>query len=194
MAVSDDAARAVVLSRYQRSDTEESKNPPSDMKGFEKHHFRQQHDGYTTNVMEVDLGAGSFDSSETWYRTSYPSVTRFVGEKALFLGDAQDSALIAPGGEAEMLDLGEDYFSMATLTRDGTEVVQTNGAEVRFRPLDPSAAGNAPVLDAGRAGGPAERATAMAEAEDGTLYIATSAYRILKVAPDRSSITAHPVY
>ena len=193
--LSDDGASALILTNSENSDTEEKAQPGSDLKGFAKYDFRQRHDGYISKVIAVDLAAGTFAATDTWYRVSNPTQLRMLGGNAVLVKSVSDTAVIQPDGSTTMIDLGEKYASFVQISADGQNVYLASNNELRIHALNGTAVATGGLtIQADRQPGPAERVTSMAEAGDGTLYLATSAYRILKVSPGATSVTAVPVF
>jgi len=68
VALSADASRALILTDDEQTEDEPKKDPPSELKDYAKYVFRQQNDGYMSQVMEVDLASGQFKSAATFYK------------------------------------------------------------------------------------------------------------------------------
>jgi len=195
IAVSDDGSRALILTNSESSDTEEKVQPGSDLKGYDKYAFRQNNDGYISKMVAVDLNAGSYDVADTAYRVSSPSQVRMLGDQAVFVNSVSDTGLVAADGTSKLVNLGDKYVSFARINDAGTQVVLTSNSKIAVHPLQNGAVGD-PLLEveAEDIPGPAERVTAMAEAADGTLYFATSAYRIWKLPNGSDQIEVMNVY
>ncbi|MCG6904583.1 MAG: hypothetical protein LJE68_18080 [Rhodobacter sp.] len=193
--ISDDGATALLLTNSESSDAEEKAQPGSDLKGHAKFEFRQQHDGYISKIVAVDLKAGTFAVASSWYRISNPSQVRMLGDAAVFVNSVSDSGTVGADGSSRLLDLGERFSSHIRISDDGESIVMSSGRDVAVHPLADGVAG-APVreLEADDLPGPSERVTAMDEAADGTLYLGTSGYRLWKVAPGASEVQAAPVF
>lgn len=195
VSLSADGSYALVLTDSDKSETEEKKDVPSDLKNHDKYLFRQQNDGYVSNVLKVDMRTGEFTTVETFYKVSYPKQIRSTENGMVIVKDRGDSAFVTADGVATMIDMGEDYISYARLSDDGTTMMLASGTEVAFSPMqDGGVSSTKRELDAGRMPGPSERVTAVDEAGDGTLYFGTSAYRIWKIAPGSDKIEAAPVF
>ena len=195
VALAADGNSALLLTNYETSDAEEKAQPGSDLKGYAKNLFRQQHDGYISKVVRADLNAGSFDVADTWYRIGTPSEVRMMGDRMALVGSVSDTGLVQADGSAELMDLGEKYVSYARISNDGSKMLLTNNLEIRIHAIDGT--GIAEVgrtVEATRQPGPAERVTAVAEAADGTLYLGTSAYRVIRIGADGSNLTVAAIY
>jgi len=187
---------ALLLTNSETSDAEEKAQPGSDLKGYDKNVFRQQHDGYISKLVSVDLNAGTFDVAETWYRVSSPSQVRILNGKMALVNNGSDSGLVAEDGSAQLMNLGDKYVSHSRISDDGKTILLTNNVEIRIHSLIDGASISevGQTVEADRLPGPGERVTAVAEAADGTLYMGTSAYRVIRVDADGGNLTVAPVF
>lgn len=183
------AAAALVFTGAEKTEGEEAGAEPADLTKLQQADFKQRHDGYASQVIEVDFEQGGFAAVATPYRISYPKQVAMQSGRMMILRGVTDSLLVGADGAAELIDLGEDYFNHAGIDRAGETFILTNGVDLRFRPVAGGAAEG--LLSAERLrGGPTEWVTAMAEGADGTLYFGTNAYRLLKVPPARDRVEA----
>lgn len=195
VALSPDGQSAILLTQSSKSDDEPSESPGSDLKGYDRYLFRQQHDGYVSQVVDVSIGSGEWTASETWYRVSFPGQVRYLDGRMAVVNGTGDTALVSADGTVDLINLGSGYVAAARISDDGASIVLTGGPEIGLHPLANHASGEAEQkLDAGRLDGPAERVTAMDEAADGSLYMVTSGYRLWKLAPGAVEVQAKPVY
>ncbi|MGP6087210.1 hypothetical protein [Antarctobacter jejuensis] len=193
IALAPGAGKALILTGYTKSDLEEKQEQPADLTKLQEADFKQKTDGYISNVVTVDFGAGTFETAETPYRVSYPKAVRMSGDQMMILRTNRDSMTLGADGSGALIDLGEDYFNFSGIDAKGETYILTNGVEIRFVPVAGGAAQG--LLSAERLrGGPAEWVTAMGEAPDGTLYFGTNAYRLLRVNAARGKIDVLPVY
>ncbi len=193
IALTPGAGKALILTGYTKSDKEEKTEEPADLTKLQQADHKQMTDGYVSNVVTVDFGAGTFETAETPYRVSYPKSVRMQDDKIMILRTNRDSMMLGGDGSGGLIDLGEDYFNFSGIDAKGETYILTNGVEIRFVPVDGGAAQG--LLSAERLrGGPAEWVTAMAEAPDGTLYFGTNAYRLLRVSPSRGKVDVMAVY
>jgi hypothetical protein len=195
VALSADGSSAILLTSSQSSDAEEKAQPGSDLKGYDKYLFRQEHDGYISQVVTADLNAGSFEVADTYFRVSQPKYVRMIGDAMTIVNGVNDSAMIKAGGTAQMLDMGEAYVGHSRISNDGTEIIMSINRDVRFHPFSNGAAKEMTrEVKADNIGGPSERVTAIAEGTDGTVYLGTSAYRIWKIARGSDTMEIATVY
>ncbi len=195
VALSGDGTSAILLTSSKSSDAEEKAQPGSDLKGYDKYLFRQEHDGYISQVVSADLRAGSFAVADTYFRVTQPNYVQMMGDAMTLVNGVNDSAMIQPGGTAKLLDMGENYVGHSRISNDGTKIIMTTNRDVRFHPFDNGVAGEMTrEVQAESIGGPSERVTAITEGTDGTVYLGTSAYRIWKIAPGSDTIEAATVY
>lgn len=195
VSLSLDGSYALVLTDSDKSETEPKADAPSDLKDHDKYLFRQQNDGYVSNVLKIDMRSGEFTTTETFYRVSYPKQIRSTDNGMVIVKDRGDSAFITAEGSATMIDMGEDFLSFARLSDDGTTMMLSSGTEVAFSPMENGGvSATKRELKTERIKGPSERVTAVDEAADGTLYLGTSAYRIWKILPNGETIEAAPVF
>jgi hypothetical protein len=195
VALSDDGKTALILTDGDQTDAEPKANPPSDVKDHDKYLFRQQNDGYMSQVLTVNLQSGEFSAAPTYYRVSFPEQVRMQGDAMAIINDRGDSALVQADGNATLLNLGKDFVSMAWLADDGASMMLNSGDDVAIVPLTEGAVG-APTreFEVGRVQGPTERVSAVDQAGDGTLYMGTTAYRLWKLTPDGAEIEVAPVF
>ncbi len=195
IALAEDGGSAIILTSSESSDSEAKESTPSDMKGYERYLHRQMHDGYVSTVVALNLEDGSFESAETFYRASGgPDAVTMLDGRMLVLNNTSDSALVSADGAAELVNLGSDYVAFSALAADRASVVLSGGSKVGMFPLTGAEAGPAArSLDAGRMPGPSERASALDEAADGTIWIGTSAYRLWKIAPGAPEVEIAPI-
>ena len=195
VALSADGNSAILLTSSKSSDAEEKVQPGSDLKGYPKYVFRQEHDGYISQVVSADLKAGSFEVADTYFRVSQPKYVQMMGDAMTLVNGVTDSAMIAPDGSAKMMDMGENYVGHSRISNDGTEIIMSTNRDVRFHPFSNGVAGEMTrEVKGDDIGGPSERVTAITEGTDGTIYLGTSAYRIWKIAPGSDTIEAATVY
>jgi len=195
VALSEDGNTAILLTSSASSDAEEKAQPGSDLKGYAKYVFRQEHDGYISQVVSADLKAGSFEVKDTYFRVTQPKYVDMIGNAMTIVNGVNDSAMITPDGRAQMLDMGENYVGHSRISNDGTEIILSTNRDVRFHPINNGVVGEMTREAKGdNIGGPSERVTAITEGTDGTVYLGTSAYRIWKIAPGSTTIEAVPVY
>lgn len=191
----DDGKSAIILTNYASSESEPKESTPSDLKGYPRYLHQQQHNGYVSNVVALNLETGAHSMAETFYHSGAPDLVAMQSGRMLLLNNNNDSALISADGATDLMDLGDDYISFSGLLGDGATMIKARNDEVGFYPLDGAKAGLATrMLEAGRLPGPGERVTAMDEAGDGTLYLLTDAYRLWKIAPGASEMEITPVF
>ncbi len=195
VALSEDGERVLILTGSERSDDEPNESPSSDLKGYDRYLFRQKNDGYVSTVVSVNVGDGSWATAPTYYRVSFPSQVRMIGDKMMILKGTSDSAFVSADGTTELMDLGSGYMAEGRVNDDGATLTLTGGTEIKLHPLAGTAAGEMTFeVDAGRIDGPGERVTAMDEAADGAVYMVTSAYRIWKLVPGADAVKGGPVF
>lgn len=194
--LSADGSKAIVLSQGDNDgDLEPKESTPSDLDDYAEDLFKQQHDGYVSKVIAVDFSDDSHTVNQTFFRSSFPFAVGMVGDKLAVTNGTQDSALIAADGSTELMNFGDLYLSNAMLSADASTVMMNNGSTFMVHGLDGSVIGaEQRKIEGPRIDGPGEWITAMDEAADGTIYVATSAYRLWKIAPDASEPEVIPVY
>lgn len=196
VALADDGASALLLTQSDRSDDEPKENPASELKGYDRYLFRQQNDGYTSQVVSVSVESGEWTLSDTFYRVSFPGQVRMLDGRMAIINGPGDSALVSADGSTDLLNLGSGYIAFGRISDAGSDVVLTGGTDIAVHSLDGAVAAETASheLETARLDGPAERVTAIDEAADGTLYMVTSGYRIWKVAPGALEADTKPVY
>ena len=195
VAISADGSFAMVLTDDDKSEDEPKESPPSELKGYDKYVFRQQNDGYTSQILNVDLSKGTHTIADTFYRIGYPFQVRMLGDKMAFINSATDSGLVGTDGAAQLINLGDSYVAAGRISDDGTSIVLTSGNDITYHALNAGVAAEASrEMEAADIDGPSERVTAMDEAADGTMYMVTSGYRIWKIAPDAAEPVVRPVF
>lgn len=195
VALSPDGARALILTDDDQSEDEPKLGIPSDLKDYDKYVFRQKNDGYLSQVLDVDLKAGTYTATRTYYRVSYPEQVRMLGDDMLIIKDRDDSAVVPADGSASMLNLGEGFISKARISDDGQSMMLNSSNKVAIVPLANGAVGEpSSEYEVDRIEGPTEHVTAADESSDGTLYMGTNAYRLWKLTPGGEEIEVSPIF
>jgi hypothetical protein len=193
IATSADATQIFAVSRERKTDTEEKKSPPKDLKGLEKTMFRREHDGKTMDFLVFD-GQGAevkrYPSSFSTYNfanLTYADNTLYIIE----FGNKNYRFNLADGtGKLFKLESGFNYgvgnqpgtakVAVGGL-RDGAIVDLKTNSAVDFK------------ISSLKYGWP-EYFKSLAFGADGVVFAGTTAYRMIKIDKDGSIIKAVPIY
>ena len=188
--ISLDGLKTVVLSRSEKRESEEKKNPDSSLKGIDRSLFRQQHDQRGARIAEIDLMMGAVNVTESWYRSDNVRGMKVSLADSYVLAFSEEMARIRPGGEVEIIDSGARNHYAATMTPAMDAIISGSMRSITMKRLDSDAAQSL-KLDA-LPGWP-EYISRFTFLPDGRLLAGTTAYRVIVVSPD-GKMSIHPVF
>jgi DNA-binding beta-propeller fold protein YncE len=192
IAISDDGKRITVLNSGDKRESEERKNPPSEMRGVERELFSQLNDERGSIIVQIDVASGEMTSVETWYTGKNTKGMAFSGEDTIVLAYGSNMARISPAGEVELIDTGASFHYGAMLSDDGTQIISGSLAQFNIKTLGQT--GSREINLPERLPGWPEYLMSFAQMPDGRLLAGTSAFRIIEISADRNSVKGVPVH
>ncbi len=189
--LSDDGKMLYAITRQEKTEDETKEQPSNDLKGLDKEVFRKKHDAYAAKLLTIDLEAGTFDSTTSWYSASNFDDIRAVGDQVFYLKPGSDPMVTDAAGEVTMLDLQRTNADYAEISPDGAEIVAGDGGKVSFIPVG----GGAPLtLGVEDLPGWFEKTQGFEYLPDGKVIAVTDGWRIVVIDRAAGSATAYPVY
>jgi hypothetical protein len=176
----------------EKDESEPKESPPSDLKGFDKEIFKQQHDERSSEVILLDAAGTETARVKTWFGALAEFAGAWDDQKIRFFGlhnknletDSAGATLAmfqSPISYNEGIGISLDQQSIAFgSAREGAILSLPDGASV--------------VFEFDRLPGFDEYVVGFAFAPDGSVYAGTTAYRVLHIAADGTLLAAQPVY
>jgi hypothetical protein len=193
LACSPDASEIVLASTQYDTKAEEKKDAPKDMAPEAKAEFRKRNDAKAMWIGWFDGELAKGPEYESWFSNSAPPLFFVRDGKASWFANGSDNAEFAPDGTiamkalansgsfyGEMLSTDHATFLSGTLGK-GYIVDTATLTETKFDFTD-------------RLKGWPEYLYGFAIAPDGTIFGGTSAYRMLRIAPDGKVLEMKPIH
>ncbi|EIC21634.1 YncE family protein [Thiorhodovibrio frisius] len=185
--------RLGVLTQTVTDESETKEQAPSELRGLEKAEFKLKHDGKTSQFMVFAVPGGE----KLWEQKVYysPSMTGaevlFEGEAGIVLNYTDVNAKITPEGEITLFELGNGSNYGIGVSPDQSIVLSGSLSRGTYTKLGTL---NHTQFSPDKLQGWPEYFEDFAISSDGTAYGSTSAYRIIKIRPDRSFENSTPVF
>lgn len=189
--ISLDGLKTVVMSRSDKRESEEKKNPDSSLKGLERSLFSQQHDQRGSQIAQIDLMTGTVSITESWYKSDNVREMKVSLGGAYVLSFSQEMAHISPSGEVEMIDSGANNHYGATMTPAMDTIISGSLREITVKPLASEAA---QVFKLDSLPGWPEYVIRFAQMPDGRVLAGTTGYRVIVLDTAAGTTKAYPVY
>ncbi len=193
IACSPDASDIVLVTKEYDVGTEEKKQPPQDLPRDEQPEFRKRHDGKAMWFGWFDGELKKGPEFESWFSSSAPNLFFVKDGKALWLRSATENVELGMDGSVTMKTLTKAnsfYGEMASADHGYFLVGAMNKGQI----VDTATLNEVEFAFSGRLAGWPEYLYGFAIAPDGTIYGGTSAYRMMKIAPDGKVSIMKPVH
>jgi len=189
---SPDGNRIVVMSRKTRDEENEKKqDAPKDLKGIERDTFRQKHDGYTSTVIWFDGSLSETARHKTWFTNNYYPILLMPGDKVFnFAYENYSAAMTADGKVAEFETPISFHYGMGYSPDQKKFLGGGSGKGVVMDLVN----NKATEFKVDSVNGGSEYFYGFATANDGSIYVGTDTFRIIKLDADGKVLVAKPVF
>lgn len=194
LGISPDGARLALIETGADDETETKvaySDIPKDLKGNERETFVQKNDGRTSRYAIYQLADGTLATESTlYYTTSGSTRIALPDERIAIINYSNVNALISPDGSVELFKHPAGYQYGIGLSPDHREVFVGGLATGCTATVGGEAS---PVFNLDRLPGWPEYFKGFASTPDGTVYAATTAFRIVRIKRANNEVTAVPV-
>ncbi len=187
-----DASRIFALSKPIKTDKEKKEKPPANLKGIDKETFKQMHDGKVAQFVTLDKTGKELGRYTTWYSSSSAVMLAAEGKSIFSINYSNINAELDRTGKKTKLyksvngyNYGMGYSATSHMVASGGLAV---GSVMNLKD------GSATKFKIDRIGGWPEYFKGFSIAKDGTAYGGTTAYRLVKIAPDGTVKLVKPVF
>lgn len=195
MGLSADGSKLAIIFKDDDDEEEEKlgySDIPKDLKGLDKDRFQLEHDGKTSKIGIYDTATGDvIKEFKTFYTSTSESQITFDGDSIVVLNYRNLNAFISPEGEVEMFQMPSSFNYGMGFAPDKSLVMGGGLAKASFMKV---ADKSFVEYSIDKLPGWPEYFQGFCASSDGTVYGATSAYRVIKVAPDGTVQEQKPVH
>lgn len=190
-----DGTKLAVLFKDQDDESEEKigySDMPKDLKGMDRDKFQLEHDGKTSKLGIYDTASGELIKEvTTFYTSTSESKIGFAGDSVVVFNYRNLNALISPEGEVEMFAMPSSFNYGMGISPDQSLLMGGGLAHASFMKIADKSFVDYKI---DKLPGWPEYFQGFCAAKDGTVYGATSAYRVVKVGPDGTVQELKPVH
>ncbi len=189
MTFTPDGKRLIVLVRQKDSAEKVVKRTdiPKDLKGQARLEFEQKHDGYTSKLLAFAVPSGKLlKTTNVWYsgrRGRLNLVTE--GDDVLVFQETNENARIRPDGKVTLFRTGIAGSARCVAEDHKTIIVCSGDRAVHIRVSD---------MKETRLNPKAGTITGFTFLPDGSSFVVTNGYRLVRIGPDGKLKSTTPVY
>lgn len=192
LAAKPDASAFAMLTRQEDDPDEPKEDPPADLKNLDKEVFKQQHDAKSSETVMLDAAGAETARAKTWFGSPSGLVGAWGGEELRFLGyHNRNPSYGADGAILGMWETPISYNYGIGVSPDQTVIAI---GTLRDGALMSLADGSSLDFDLEQVPGWPEYIEGFGFAPDGSVYGATTAYRLLHIGADGRIKTIAPIY
>ena len=171
---------------------------PRELRGVEKDVFKQKNDGKTAIVQVYDVATGKkLSEAKTYYTTQNGALVAFAGDTPVFINFSNVNAGVGPDGKTTIFRMPHGLNYGWARSEDGLRIVTGGMARGSIAQLGQNAVAstqNAKQFSAQKLPGWPEYFKGFAFGIDGSIFGATSGYRIIKIDPSNTVVSETPIY
>lgn len=192
--ISVDGSRVAILESSVDTDKEEKvgySDIPKDLQGLDRAKFELENDGKSRRLAVYDGASGELvREHELWYSPNGSLTLAMKGEEVVVMNYSNDNAVIAEDGSVELFAMPNSFNYGAGFSNDRSKVFGGSLADGSIRNLED---GQSLLFKIDKLPGWPEYFKGFSAADDGTLFGATTGFRVIKISPDGTIAAQVPV-